>query len=94
MNKKKKFDLIKRTLGIRHKLKVLDSMSVPEGHEELAQLTIARWELEDELSAIESILRDVRNENVVSIKDRLMATEHFIAHGHLKVEQGHVVEMQ
>lgn len=60
----RKVELIQRTLGIRHKLKVHDSMKAPDTHEDLAMMLGARWELEDELEAIEEILGQARRENV------------------------------
>ena len=59
-----KLELIQRSLGIRHKLKVHESMKAPETHEDLAIALMARWELEDELRAIEEILTDARSKSV------------------------------
>ena len=59
-----KLELIQRSLGIRHKLKVHESMKTPETHEELAFSLMTRWELEDELRAIEEILSEVRTRSV------------------------------
>jgi hypothetical protein len=64
MDRSKKLALIQRSLGIRHKLKVYDSMKAPDTHEELSVLLLARWELEDELRAIEEILADIRHATV------------------------------
>jgi hypothetical protein len=64
MEKERKLELIQRSLGIRHKLKVHDSMKLPDTHEELAVMMLAKWELEDELHAIEQILAEIRHENV------------------------------
>ena len=64
MDRSKKLALIQRSLGIRHKLKVYDSMKAPDTHEELSILLLARWELEDELRAIEEILADIRHGTV------------------------------
>lgn len=64
MDRVEKLELIQRSLGIRHKLKVHDSMKPAETHEDLALTLLARWELEDELRAIEQLLADERDENV------------------------------
>ena len=60
MDKKRKQELLQRQLGLRHKLKVHDSVKQPETHEEMAVNWLARWELEDEIAAIDSILADAR----------------------------------
>jgi hypothetical protein len=67
MDRIRKIELLQRSLGIRHKLKVHDSMKAPDTHEDLALMILAKWELEDELKAIEELLSDSRLENV-SIK--------------------------
>jgi hypothetical protein len=59
-----KLELIQRSLGLRHKIKVHESMKSPESHEDLAISLMARWELEDELRAIEEILTDARTKNI------------------------------
>ena len=59
-----KLELIQRSLGIRHKLKVHESMKAPETHEDLAISLMSRWELEDELRAIEEIIEDMRLQSV------------------------------
>jgi hypothetical protein len=64
MDKVRKLELVMRSLGIRHKLKVIDSMKPPETHEDLAHQLLSRWELEDELKAIELMLEDAREINV------------------------------
>lgn len=64
MDRLTKLELIQRSLAIRHKLKVHESMKAPEAHEDLAIALMARWELEDELRAIEEILTDARTLNV------------------------------
>lgn len=69
--KDRKIELIQRSLGLRHKLKVHESMKAPETHEELAVMLLAKWELEDELRAIEDVLNQSRNENV-AIKRKLI----------------------
>ena len=62
----RKLELLERSLGLRHKIKVHDSMKTPDTHEELALLTLSRWELEDELRAIEQILLTSRERNVLA----------------------------
>lgn len=64
MEKVRKLELIQRSLGIRHKLKVHDSMKLADSHEEVAIMMLAKWELEDELHAIERILAEIRHDNV------------------------------
>lgn len=64
MEKERKLELIQRSLGIRHKMKVHESMKLPDSHEEVAVMMLAKWELEDELHAIELILAENRHENV------------------------------
>ncbi|MBS1962154.1 MAG: hypothetical protein JST04_08060 [Bdellovibrionales bacterium] len=64
MDKERKLELIQRSLGIRHKLKVHDSMKLPDNHEEISVMMLAKWELEDELHAIEQILAEIRHDNV------------------------------
>lgn len=63
LDREKKIELIKRSLGIRHKLKVHESMKMPDTHEELALMLLAKWELEDELNAIEELIGEFRGEN-------------------------------
>lgn len=72
MDRTSKLELIQRALGLKHKLKVHDSMKSPETHEDLAVMMIAKWELEDELKAIEEILADSRVDNVGEKKAKLM----------------------
>ncbi len=68
MQKETKRELLLRQLGLRHKLKVHDSFKQPETHEEIAANLLARWELEDEIAAIDSILADARK--LASIEKR------------------------
>ena len=75
MEKQRKMDLIQRSLGIRHKLKVHESMKMPETHEEIAQMLVAKWELEDELGAIEEILADDRAAGVKVKKTQILKGE-------------------
>lgn len=74
MNREIKAALIQRSLGIRHKLKVFDSMKQPETHEDLAVSLLARWELEDELRAIDELLGSARNINVAE-KRKMLETD-------------------
>jgi len=71
--KARKLELVQRQLGLRHKLRVHDSLKVPESHEDLAALTLARWELEDEHQAIEQLLAELRNANVTLKRESLAA---------------------
>ena len=71
MEKMQKLDLIQRSLGLRHKLKVHESMKQPDTHEELALMLLTKWEFEDEMRAIEELLADSRNENVSELKKRI-----------------------
>jgi hypothetical protein len=64
MKREEKLELIQRMLGLKHKLKVLDSMKAPETHEELSVSLLARWELEDEVRAIDILLEEERVSNV------------------------------
>ncbi len=66
MDRTRKLELIQRSLGLRHKIKVHESMKAPETHEDLALMLMAKWELEDELRAIEEMLSESRQENIVS----------------------------
>lgn len=74
MDKVRKLELIQRSLGLRHKLKVHESMKPPETHEDLSIMMLAKWELEDELRAIEELLADSRLKNVAS-KRKVIARE-------------------
>ena len=64
MERVRKVDLIQRSLGLRHKLKVHESIKAPDSHEDLAVMLTAKWELEDELQAIEQMLAEARRENI------------------------------
>jgi len=68
MDKVRKMELIQRSLGIRHKLKVHESMKHPDNHEDLALMMISKWELEDELRAIEEMLAESRQKNIAAKK--------------------------
>ena len=72
MDKTRRLELIQRSLGIRHKLKVHESMKAPDTHEDLAIMTMSRWELEDELKAIEEILGEHRHSNVGSKRKAIL----------------------
>ncbi len=71
MDRHRKLALIQRSLGIRHKLRVHDSMKAPDTHEDLAVMLLSRWELEDELHAIEEVLADVRLSNVAQRRTKM-----------------------
>jgi hypothetical protein len=64
MTRDEKTGLILRMLGLRHKLKVHDSMKSPETPDELSVSTLARWEIEDEIKAIEILLETERELSV------------------------------
>ena len=74
MDRVRKIELIQRSLGIRHKLKVHESMKNADNHEELAVMLLAKWELEDELHAIEGVLAESRAKNV-NIKKVAITTD-------------------
>ena len=64
MTREEKLELVERMLGLQHKLKVHDSVKNLNSHEELAANYLARWELEDEISAIEKLMDGARQDNV------------------------------
>ncbi|MBI3542485.1 MAG: hypothetical protein HY075_04325 [Deltaproteobacteria bacterium] len=64
MERTKLLELVQRSLGLKHKLKVHDTMPRADTHEEIAANSLARWELEDELAAIEELIRGARAESV------------------------------
>ncbi len=70
MDRLQKLELIQRSLGLRHKLKVHESMKMPDTHEDLAVMLLAKWELEDELHAIEELLNEGREKNVAAKKSQ------------------------
>jgi len=72
MDKIRKLELIQRSLGLRHKLKVHESMKMPDTHEDIAIMLITKWEFEDELRAIEEILGDSRTQNAASKKAHIL----------------------
>ncbi len=71
LDKNSKLELIQRSLGLKHKIKVLEAMKIPENHEDLAAALHSKWELEDELHAIENILAGDRALNVKSKADAI-----------------------
>ena len=75
MDKVKKLEMIQRSLGLRHKLKVHESMKAPDSHEEIAISLISKWEFEDELRAIEELLAEDRAKNVASKRALLQRDE-------------------
>jgi hypothetical protein len=74
MDRVRKLELVQRSLGIRHKLKVHESMKAPDTHEDLAIMMLAKWELEDELRAIEEVMAEGRLRNV-AVKRKAIGTE-------------------
>jgi hypothetical protein len=66
MDRVRKLELIERSLGLRHKIKVHESMKPPENHEDLALMLLEKWEFEDELRALEEILSESRLKNIGS----------------------------
>lgn len=60
LDRSKKQLLIERILGLKHKLKVNESGPTPQNHKDMASITVANWELEDEVAAIEDYLNQVR----------------------------------
>ncbi|MBS1958403.1 MAG: hypothetical protein JST80_02935 [Bdellovibrionales bacterium] len=74
MTREEKMELIQRMLGIKHKLKVHDSMQAPETHEEQSVSLLSRWELEDELKAIEILIDDERVSNIKAKQKQIEET--------------------
>ena len=66
MDRFRKLELLQRSLGLKHKLKVHESLKAPDNHEDLSLVLLARWELEDELQAIEEMLSDSRRATVTA----------------------------
>ncbi len=83
MDRVRKVELLQRSLGIRHKIKVHESMKNPDTHEDLAVYMLAKWELEDELRAIEELLSEARLKNVAA-KRKYIAGEDGVPPGELK----------
>ena len=79
MEKVEKLELIKRSLALRHKLKVHETLKTPETHEELAVMLISKWDLEDELKAVDDLLMDSRAEN--SAAKRKLIEEEWLGKG-------------
>ena len=71
MTKELTRDLLLRQLGLKHKLKVHDSVKQPETHDEVAANLLARWELEDEIAAIDQILAELRKSKVTAKRSQL-----------------------
>lgn len=71
MEKPRKLELVQRSLALRHKLKVHESMKAPETHDEHSLMMLTRWEIEDELKAIEELLAESRKENVARKRTQL-----------------------
>ena len=77
MTREEKLELVQRMLGLRHKLKVIASMKEPETHDELSSSMLSRWELEDEIKAIEILLEQERS---VNVKSKLkLVTEQYLS---------------
>jgi hypothetical protein len=72
MDKVTKLELIQRSLGLRHKLKVHESMKQPETHEDIAIMLLTKWEYEDELRAIEEMLAESRSQNAHSKRQQIL----------------------
>ena len=72
MDKIRKLELIQRSLGLRHKLKVHESMKLPDTQEDIAIMLVTKWEFEDELRAIEEILADSRTQNAAAKKTHIL----------------------
>ena len=83
MTREEKLVLIERMLGLQHKLKVHDSVKSSNSHEELAASHLARWELEDEISAIEKLLETVREDNI-KVKLKQIAEDYLSGHSKKK----------
>lgn len=71
MDRDRKLQLIERSLGLKHKLKVHESVKPPETHEEMSAMLLAKWELEDELKAIEDLLVLDRARNVTMKRSQI-----------------------
>lgn len=67
-DRQKLIDLIQRSLALKHKLKVHDSLPRADTHEEIALNSVSRWTLEDELHAIEQLIEEARTKSVAAIK--------------------------
>jgi hypothetical protein len=71
VDKEHKINLIQRGLALKHKLKVHDTLPQADTHEELAMNMWARWELEDELKAIDELIAEARADNVETRKSEI-----------------------
>ncbi len=79
IDKEQRMELIKRMLGLRHKLKVHETMKAPESHEEMSQMLVGKWELEDQIRAIEHLLKAARATSVS--KHRQMIEREYLGGG-------------
>ncbi|MFZ9595229.1 MAG: hypothetical protein ACO3A2_04040 [Bdellovibrionia bacterium] len=78
MNRFQKLELLQRSLALKHKLKVFESQILPDNHEDLSIVLITKWELEDELKAIEEILAESRRTTVAAKRMAIeKASRHF-----------------
>ena len=68
MNQNSRVVLVRRSLALKHKLKVHDSLPCLSPHEDLAKHLLTRWEREDELQAIEECFILFRKENIQKYK--------------------------
>lgn len=64
ITRERKIELIQRSLALRHKLKVHESLETPTNHEDLAVMLLAKWELTDELRAVEELINSFRDADV------------------------------
>ncbi len=71
MDRVERLELVKRSLALRHKLKVHESMKTPDTHEELAIFLMTKWDLEDELKAVELLIVEDRDQTVQGKKEVL-----------------------
>lgn len=73
LDRTQRHELLRRALGLKHKVKVHASMKQPDTHEELASNYLALWEFEDEIAAIEEIMAEQRRIIVAEKKAKLLA---------------------
>lgn len=69
--KNKLLTYVQRSLALKHKIKVHDSMPRADTHEEISVNNVSRWELEDELRAIEELIAESRLKNVLAKKTEI-----------------------
>ena len=79
IDREQRMELIKRMLGLKHKLKVHETMKAPETHEEMSVMLVGKWELEDQIRAIEELLQSSRNLSVQS--HRQMIEREYLGQG-------------